>query len=168
MLRFPPEGDGPLRQINGLITQFMKVVRKLWTFGQHWTWDESMIKCKKKNLAIRQYQPKKPIKHGIKVYVIADSLTGVPLAMEVYKGKGKRDDDEAEDPQQRSLVSLVDRLLAQPGSIEKGHILYMDNFFTSIQMAQHLHEKYTMYMTGTSELSETNEVNTYTYTCIRT
>jgi len=48
--------------------------------------DEAMIKFKVRS-SLKQHMPKKPIRRGIKVWMIADALTGYVSAFEVYKGK---------------------------------------------------------------------------------
>lgn len=43
-----------------------------------------MIQCKCLTVDFVQYMLRKPIKHGIKVFVICCSLTGVLLGFEIY------------------------------------------------------------------------------------
>ena len=38
--------------------------------------------------SLKQYMPLKPVKHGIKVWVLADSSNGYFSKFEVYTGKG--------------------------------------------------------------------------------
>ena len=45
-----------------------------------------MILYKGKYIAFVQHMPKKPIKHGIKVYALCCSSTGYLYAFEVYTG----------------------------------------------------------------------------------
>ena len=48
--------------------------------------DEAMIKFQGRS-TLKQYVPKKPIKRGIKVWVLADSHNGYFHSMQVYTGK---------------------------------------------------------------------------------
>ena len=52
------------------------------------TIDESMILCKSRFVSWKQYMPLKPIKHGIKVFVLACGETGYVYNFSVYQGKG--------------------------------------------------------------------------------
>ena len=54
--------------------------------------DEAMIKFKGRS-TIKQYMPKKPIKRGIKAWVLADSKTGYISRLEIYKGKNGNSTD---------------------------------------------------------------------------
>ncbi len=55
--------------------------------------DEAMIPFKGRS-TLKQYLPMKPVKRGIKVWVLADSKTGYASSLEVYKGKdGSKSDD---------------------------------------------------------------------------
>ena len=55
--------------------------------------DEAMIPFKGRS-TLKQYLPQKPVKRGIKVWVLADSKTGYASSLEVYKGKdGSKSED---------------------------------------------------------------------------
>eukprot|EP00956_Cyclotella_meneghiniana_P033957 scaffold100628_cov85-Cyclotella_meneghiniana.AAC.4 len=56
-------------------------------------------------IAFIQYMPRKPIKHGIKVFAVCCSYTGVLLGFEVYCGSS------AVEGTDNSAVAVVDRLL---------------------------------------------------------
>ena len=48
--------------------------------------DEAMIKFQGRS-SLKQYMPQKPIKRGIKVWVLADSRNGYFSRLEIYTGK---------------------------------------------------------------------------------
>lgn len=48
--------------------------------------DEAMIPFKGQS-SLKQYMPKKPVKRGIKVWVISDATNGFVSQFEVYTGK---------------------------------------------------------------------------------
>ena len=55
--------------------------------------DEAMIKFKGRS-SMKQYLPMKPIKRGLKVWVLADSHNGYVSRLQVYTGRdGQRSDD---------------------------------------------------------------------------
>ena len=85
--------------------------------------DEAMIPFKGRS-SLKQYLPKKPVKRGFKVWVLADSKTGYVNNLEVYKGK---DGNKCES----GLGSKVVKKLCS--NIEnRYHHVYFDNFFASV------------------------------------
>lgn len=90
--------------------------------------DEAMIKFKGRS-TLKQYMPKKPIKRGYKVWLICDE-TGYCFDFEIYTGR-------AEDGAEKELGARVVKRLASQ-IYNKNHRLYMDNFFTSVGLMQHL------------------------------
>jgi len=94
--------------------------------GRDLSVDESMIKYKGR-LAFRQYMPDKPTKYGIKDFVLAESHTGYCLKFLTYTGKYLFPRKEI------PLTSQV--VLDLLRSYEhKGHVVYMDNFYTSPEL----------------------------------
>ena len=82
----------------------------------------------------------KPIKRGIKVWVMADSHTGYFSKFQVYTGKG--------DSPEKGLGPRVVKSLTEPLK-HKFHHVYFDNFFTSEQLLVDL-EKDGIYACGTA------------------
>ena len=101
--------------------------------------DEAMIKFQGRS-SLKQYMPKKPIKRGIKVWVLADSHTGFFSKFEVYSGKGSSPE--------KNLGARVVKTLTEPLR-GKYHHVYIDNFFTSEALIIDL-EKEGIYVCGTA------------------
>lgn len=76
--------------------------------------DESMIKFKGRSY-LKQYMPKKPIKRGYKVWVLADQ-TGYCWNFDIYTGKTGNDTE-------KNLGSKVVKMLAAP-LINKNHKIF--------------------------------------------
>ena len=74
---------------------------------------------------MKQYMPKKPIKIGIKVWVLADSTNGYFCRLQVYTGH--------QTSVERGLGARVVKDLSQD-FYGKWHHVYFDNFFTSKQL----------------------------------
>uniref|UniRef100_A0A8C5BAP3 PiggyBac transposable element-derived protein domain-containing protein n=1 Tax=Gadus morhua TaxID=8049 RepID=A0A8C5BAP3_GADMO len=87
--------------------------------------DESMVKYKGR-LSFRQYLPMKPVKWGIKVWVMAESSTGYVNNFQVYTGAivGKTE---------TGLAHRIVSDLAQP-YFGSNLCVYMDNFYTSVKL----------------------------------
>ncbi len=86
--------------------------------------------------------PKKPIKHGIKVFAVCCTFTAVLLGFEVYLGS----EDSMSD---QSAIGVVERLVETAGLTKtRGRILYTDNWYTSISLAKILFDKYRWWFCG--------------------
>ena len=100
-----------------LASQFKSVYNP----GQEIAVDEAMIKfqgwC-----SLQQYMPKKPIKRGIKVWVLGDSSNGYFSRLEVYTGKKG-------NSVEKNLGSRVVKDLTKDFQ-QRWHRVYFDNFFT--------------------------------------
>ncbi|XP_064384056.1 piggyBac transposable element-derived protein 4-like [Halichondria panicea] len=92
--------------------------------------DEAMIKFQGRS-ALKQYMPMKPIKRGIKVWVLGDSTNGYFSRFEVYTGK--------KDTRQVGLGEHVVKTLTSELK-GKNHHVYFDNFFTSVKLLEDLLE----------------------------
>ena len=90
--------------------------------------------------AIKQYLPLKPVKRGIKIWVVAESSTGYFLDLQVYLGKegGQSEHGLGE----RVVLDLTE---AYRG---KAHRIFCDNFFSSPRLFKTLHAQ-SLYACGT-------------------
>ena len=82
----------------------------------------------------------KPVKHGIKVWVLGDSETGYFSKFDVYCGKGTSPE--------KGLGARVVKTLTEPLK-GKFHHVYFDDFFTSTELLMDL-EKDGVYTCGTA------------------
>ena len=92
--------------------------------------DEAMVGFKGR-LSFKQHMPTKPTKWGIKVWTVSDTRLGYCLGYDVYTGKGSR-----VDPRRPLGFEVVDEL-CRPHFM-KGHHVYVDRFFNSVDLATHL------------------------------
>lgn len=91
--------------------------------------DEAMIKFQGRS-SLKQYMPFKPIKRGIKVWVLADSENGYFNKFEVYTGKIC---DSVEKGHGARVVKSLTADLKH-----KSHHVFFDNFFNSVQLLDDL------------------------------
>lgn len=100
--------------------------------------DESMLLWRGR-LVFKQYIKNKKHKYGIKFYELC-TPDGYVLNMEIYKGKtdGVSNGSKIND--------LVNRLMKP--YLNKGHHLYMDNYYNSIDLSNQLFKQKT-HTTGT-------------------
>ena len=97
--------------------------------SQEFVVDELMIKSKGRAKG-RVYMPKKPIKRGFKLWGLSCSCCGYLCNFQLYAGKCTK---EAE----KGLAKRVVLDLVEPyGGVH--HVVYLDNFFTSLDLALRL------------------------------
>ena len=78
--------------------------------------------------SLKQYQPMKPIKRGIKVWQRCDALTGYTYYCDIYAGKMSDDSNTGFGLGERVVPKLC-------SSITKdGVIMYFERFFSSVKL----------------------------------
>ena len=84
----------------------------------------------KGHLSWIQKMPQKPVKVGIKVFVLAEASTGYCWNFSVYVGKNQSQNDDVGDlgKTDRVVIDLVADLTYQ------NYHLYLDNFYTSVPL----------------------------------
>lgn len=105
------------------------------TFSQHYTvsrevsLDEAMIAFTGR-LSFRQYMPAKPIKRGVKVWVLSDARNGFMSRFDIYLG---RQNNTTEHGLGYNVITrLTDHL---HGTFR---FLFFDNFFTGVKLLEDL------------------------------
>lgn len=114
--------------------------------------DESTVGFKGRVL-FKVYNKDKPIKWGIKVFVLSDSKSGYICAMEPYFGKSTTDRMERQDlgSTSRVVIHLVNKLKQSYGEVEGFHV-FTDRFYTNLDLAKALNEM-KVHLTGTIMLN---------------
>jgi len=115
-----------LAKVRPLLDSFVKSSSRHFSPGRELSIDEMMIgtKCR---LGFIQYMKDKPVKWGIKVWALCDAKVHYCLDFEVYTGG---------TGETGMTFNVVNRLMRQ--YLEKGHRLYIDNFYTSPELLVHL------------------------------
>ena len=99
-------------------------------------------------MAFIQYMPRKPIKHGIKVFAVCCAYTGVMLGFEVYCGPESVAGD-------KSALAVVEHLLNDNRLTNaSGRTVYTDNWYTTMDLARNLYDKHRMLFCGTMTLTD--------------
>lgn len=93
--------------------------------------DESMVKFKGRS-SMKQFMRDKPIKRGYKIWMLCDE-SAYNLKFQIYVGKDKN----------KVECGLGERVVLDltSGLEGKNHIVYMDNFFSSLQLYEKLRNK---------------------------
>ncbi|KFM67179.1 PiggyBac transposable element-derived protein 4, partial [Stegodyphus mimosarum] len=118
-----------LWKIRNVFDHLKTTYKQVYSPAEELAIDEIIVKFKGR-VIFRQYIPKKRKQWGIKLYKIADK-EGYTYDMEVYLGK-----DKAKDPNFSASYNVVKEM---SGTIrDKGHKLFMDNFFSSPELFVYL------------------------------
>ena len=108
---------------------------------EHVTVDEEMVPFKGR-LGIKQFMKDKPVKFGIKLWVLADSVTAYCYNLEVYTGNHGQQINRLMGLSAPVVIGLTKPIH------NFGHIIYTDNFYTSSILAKYLVSRKT-YLYGT-------------------
>ena len=81
--------------------------------------------CNEGRSLMKQYVPKKPIRRGFKVWVVADSSNGYFLDVDVYTGKPSDGVTTERGLGERVVLHLTEHYR------HKNHQVFCDNFFSS-------------------------------------
>ena len=136
-----PRGDPSydwLGKVRPLIEHLSERFEDVYKPTQNLAVDEAMIKFQGRS-SLKQYMPMKPVKRGIKVWVLGDSSNEYFSKFKVYTGK--------QEAREVGLGEHVVKTLTR-GLEKKNHHVFFDNFFTSVNLLEDL-EKDGIYGCGT-------------------
>lgn len=133
-------------KVKSLLDLLVPKFQECYKPSQNLAVDETMVGFRGR-FGAKQYMPNKPVKYGIKAFTMADSKEGYLLNILVYTGadtllNARREYSSLPQPA-RIVLHLVDPYL------DKGHHIFTDRYYTSIPLAQTLHQR-TSFFTGTS------------------
>ena len=143
------ESDDALYKIRVFMNMLKKNFEKYYP-EENLSLDEGTCPFKGR-VKFRVYNPAKPNKWGIKLYQICESSSGYCVGFDVYDGtEGCAVLAEAVGVPDSAgkTTKLVVGMMARSGLLEKGHKLYLDNYYTSPELADELDSMDT-YMCGT-------------------
>ena len=125
--QIPPNNSDKLYKLRPLIDSLNGNYLKLYDASRYLSIDESMILFKGRD-SIKQYNSKKPIKRGYKLWMMADT--------EGYMNKFEVVPDEFKSfgLGEQVVLNLVNHLH------NKDHEVYIDNYFTSLPLLEHFEE----------------------------
>lgn len=113
-----------------LLDMFVRVSEEIYNLEREITIDECVIPYKGRYCTIRQFMPDKPVRFGIKVWILASSKSRFVWRLEVYFGEGTGVGEHGLG------YHVVDRMVR--GLENRGHCLVVDNLFASVNLFHHL------------------------------
>jgi hypothetical protein len=127
------EGYDPLYRIRLLHDRYLKRSQETYTPEQNLALDEATMLWKG-HVSYRVYNPNKPDKFGVKLYVVCESSSGYIVNWQVYTGK-------TEDPQEHGHTYRVVMDLLPDHLRGKGYRVYMDRYYSSPKLFHDLWSK---------------------------
>ena len=124
-----------LRKVSPFINHFKERCTSLFQPDINIAVDERLVKSKHRS-GIRQYIKNKPVKFGIKLWVVADSHTGYTCDFNVYAGKTANKENNF-GLGYTTVMELCTKFLGQ------GYNVFFDNFYTSPKLVKDLYESNT-------------------------
>lgn len=135
-------GYDRLHKLRPLLDALNKQIKAYYNPNREVSVDEAMVAFKGR-IGFKQYMPMKPVKRGYKIWSLADSCNGYMYHFEVYTGK-----DE-----QKYGTGLGERVVLKlTESLPRGHIVFYDNFFSSIALGESLLNR-GLYSCGTTRVN---------------
>ncbi|KAK6177155.1 hypothetical protein SNE40_015314 [Patella caerulea] len=132
-------------KIRPMLDIILPKFREHYNVGQHLSLDEGMIPLKNR-LAIKQYIKLKPVKWGVKSFLLCDSNTGYICNAEIYTGK-KRDENFVDIL--GATGNVVVDLIKGAGVADLRHMIVMDRFYSGVNLFDHLYDKMGTLAVGT-------------------
>ncbi|XP_061637355.1 heterogeneous nuclear ribonucleoprotein U-like protein 1 isoform X6 [Phyllopteryx taeniolatus] len=110
-----------LYKIRPVFEYIVEKFKEMYQPGQNICIDEGMMLWRGR-VSFRVYNPKKPVKYGIKSYILCDSATGYCFNMQPDVGEARTTSE--------IVFSLLDRLTGH------GYTLYMDDSYNSVPLCE--------------------------------
>lgn len=135
------QNDDRLYKINPVLHHFNNTMERIYTAKRELCIDESMVLWRGR-LLFRQYMKDKRHPYGVKFYELCESI-GIVLKIKIYAGKS-----ETITTKEETSITAQVVLDLMDGFLNKGHILYADNFYNSVSLTKKLTSQST-YLCGT-------------------
>ena len=116
-------------KVSPMLDRMLPLFRRYYSPRQQLSLDEGMIPTKNR-FAIKQYIRDKPVRWGIKSFLLCEAKTGYILDAEIYTGRVK----DRHWPLLGSAGSVVRRLVENSQVTNKNHMLFMGRFYNSVAL----------------------------------
>ncbi|XP_066926570.1 piggyBac transposable element-derived protein 4-like [Clytia hemisphaerica] len=131
-----------LRKVSGFADLIKEKCKELYHPYKNVAIDERIVKSKHRS-GIRQYIKNKPVKFGLKLWVLADSRNGYTIDFNVYAGKNGNQPIHENGLGYHVVTKLMTPFYGQ------GYHLFTDNFYSSCDLFSDLFDE-SIYCCGTT------------------
>nr|XP_045585833.1 piggyBac transposable element-derived protein 4-like [Procambarus clarkii] len=119
----PGQGVEKLIKVRSLMQYLLNRFKRIYIPNKNLSLDEGTMPWRGR-LSFKTYNPNKPDKYGIKLYMLAEATSGYIYDFEIYSGVGKTTID--------TVMALIEPLK------DKGYHSYMDNCYNSVRLSEAL------------------------------
>ena len=145
-----PDHD-PLCKIRPFVDMVQRNFLYAYKPSKRLSFDEACCPFKGR-VKFRVYNPMKPNRFHIKLFQVSEASSGYILGFHVYTGKDSSDVSYLSKPLDDSCTKMTKTvlgLLEQTKLLDKGHHIYMDNYYSSPELFDELYYRQT-YACGTA------------------
>ena len=138
-------GHDPLHKIRPLVNMCQNNFHLKYRPGKCLSFDEGCCGFHGR-VKFLTYNKDKPQKWAIKLFEVADAENGFVCGFDVYCGKNETscaNNSNVLDPECTQTTRTVIGLLDNVQLLDKGHFVYLDNFYNSYQLNLELLSRYT-------------------------
>ena len=146
-------GHDPLCKIRPFIDMVQRNFLYVYKPSKCLSFDEACCPFKGR-VKFRVYNPMKPNRFHIKLFQVSEAESGYILGFHVYTGKDSScisNSSKPLDPYCTKTTKVVLGLLEETNLLDKGHHIYMDNYYSSPELFHELYHRET-YACGTARL----------------
>ncbi|KAJ1187627.1 hypothetical protein NDU88_004402 [Pleurodeles waltl] len=124
-----------LFKIRPVLDHFVDRFSEVYVPGKEISVDKSLVLFKGR-LVFKQYITSKRARYGIKLYMLSESSTGYVYNFRVYTGR----DSSIDPPGCPATFGVSEKIVSELGRrlFNKGDLLYVDNFYTGVQLFKEL------------------------------
>lgn len=144
-------GHDPLCKIRPFVDMVQRNFLYAYKPSKCLSFDEACCPFKGR-VKFRVYNPMKPNRFHIKLFQVSEAESGYILGFHVYTGKDSScvsNFSKPIDPESTKTTKVVLGLLEQTNLLDKGHHIYMDNYYSSPELFHELYYRET-YACGTA------------------
>ena len=131
----------PLYKVRPLINMIDRNCLHVYTPKQNMSVDEASCPFKGR-LGFKMYNPRKPARFHIRLYQVCESESGYCTGLEIFTGnKNSRCIKKSKpiDPGCTVTTKLVLGLLQKCNLLDRGYHVYMDNYYTSVELMEEMY-----------------------------
>ena len=126
----PPNTDDRHYRLRFVIETLNKSFRACYKLGKYIAFDEATFACVSKFLPARVFNPMKPHRYGLKVFMTCCGVTGYCFGFEMYQGAGTPNQDDAFD--KKSGPQALFRAMKE--FKDTWRVVVCDRFYTSVMV----------------------------------
>ena len=140
----PNNGHDPLAKMRSFINMLDRNFLSVYKPERDISIDEGCMPWKGR-LRFKQYNPSKPARFHVKLYQVCEASSGYVLGFKTYTGKGSCHSELSSlDNECTTTTKTVLTLLEACNLLDRGHHVYMDNYYTSPELMEELLSRSTL------------------------